>query len=374
MKKIRLLILILVICLLFISCSEKTVQKFSFDPELMSCWGRVDYTSDQMVKLIGSASMIKLEFIGDTCVVFLKNDTPNGLHNFFSIELDGEDLGRIKITGDSITAFPIEIPFERETHTLTICKSTEASNGNIIFGGILCEQLTEIQNTPEVNIEFIGNSITCGMGNDTLDIPCHTDQWYDQHNAYWAYGPIVARALNARFMLSSVSGIGIYRNWNLEDGATMPMVYENRYLNTDNSKKWDFSQIEPEIVSICLGTNDFSDGDGIHERHPFDAGIFTSTYIKFVETVYNHYPDTQIALLSSPMLSGDKSELLLKCLNNVKNHFSRTKYKPIAIFSFDGIVPHGCDYHPDIDDHMQMADQLIPFYQELLGIDGDITD
>ena len=132
MKKIRSLILIPVICLLLISCSEKTVQKFSFDPELMSCWGRVDYTSDQMVKLIGSASMIKLEFIGDTCVVFLKNDTPNGLHNFFSIELDGEDLGRIKITGDSITAFPIEIPFERETHTLTICKSTEESNG-ILF-------------------------------------------------------------------------------------------------------------------------------------------------------------------------------------------------------------------------------------------------
>jgi hypothetical protein len=29
-------------------------------------------------------------------------------------------------------------------------------------------------------------------------------------------------------------------------------------------------------------------------------------------------------------------------------------------------VPHGCDYHPDIDDHILMADQLIPFYQELL--------
>ncbi|HPS14027.1 MAG TPA: GDSL-type esterase/lipase family protein, partial [Prolixibacteraceae bacterium] len=317
--------------------------------------------------LIGSAASVTMQFTGDSCVVYLKNNTPERRQNYFSIEIDGEDLGRTRIEGDSILAIPVTVEPERDIHTLSIFKSTEAANGNIIFCGVSCQLLAEQPALPEKSIEFIGNSITCGMGNDTLDIPCHTDQWYDQHNAYWAYGSIVARALQVNYMLSSVSGIGIYRNWNVEDGPTMPRVYENRYLNTDDSKKWDFSSFTPDVVSICLGTNDLSDGDGIHERHPFDAAVFTSSYIRFIETIYSHYPETQVALLTSPMVTGAKDSLLVHCVADVKHHFDKTSHKPIAVFEFDAITPHGCDYHPTIEDHMEMADQLIPFYQQLLG-------
>lgn len=367
MKQFHLIfILSLLMVFSLASCKEKAPQKFGANDQLIVCSGRIDKTSQNDIILIGSASSVSMQFTGDTCVIYLQNNTPKGLQNYFSLELDGEDLGRTRIDGDSLLAIPVEITYQRDRHKLTIYKSTEAANGNIIFSGVFCESLLEIPEKPTKSIEFIGNSITCGMGNDTTEIPCHTDQWYDQHNAYWAYGPIVARAMNLDFMLSSVSGIGIYRNWNVEDGPTMPMVYENRYLNTDQSKKWDFSQFKPDIVSICLGTNDFSDGDGIHERHPFDSMKFTSTYIKFLEMIYSHYPSTQIALLASPMLSGEKETLLVKCLNDIKDHFGNSDHLPIAILEFEGITPHGCDYHPDIDDHMQMADQLIPFYQQLL--------
>jgi hypothetical protein len=367
MKSIAKLLIILFIAGFISGCEVKAPQKYNAGNNLLTYSGRIDKISSNEVVLIGSAASVSMLFTGDTCVVYLKNNTPNKLHNFISIELDGEDLGRTMLEGDSMIAMPVEIAFKLDKHKLSIYKSTEAANGNVIFGGVLCQQLVEQQGLPEKRIEFIGNSITCGMGNDTLDIPCHTDLWYDQHNAYWAYGSIVARALKINYMLSSVSGIGIYRNWNVEDGPTMPMVYENRYLNTDGSKKWDFSSFTPNVVSICLGTNDLSDGDGIHVRHPFDATIFTSKYIKFLETIYSHYPETQIALLGSPMITGEKDSILIKCLTNVKNHFEGTNHKPITIFQFDGITPHGCDSHPDIEDHMQMAEQLIPFYQQLLG-------
>jgi lysophospholipase L1-like esterase len=367
MKTFTKLVIILSVTLFITGCQDKAPQKYSADNNLLTYSGRIDKISASEVKLIGSASFVSMQFTGDTCVVYLKNNTPNGLQNYVSLELDGEDLGRTRLEGDSMVALPVDIAFPNDQHKLTIYKSTEAANGNVIFAGVLCQQLVEQPVQTEKSIEFIGNSITCGMGNDTIDIPCHTDQWYDQHNAYWAYGPIVARALKLNYMLSSVSGIGIYRNWNVEDGPTMPMVYENRYLNTDASKQWDFSYFTPDIVSIALGTNDFSDGDGIHERHPFDATVFSTNYIKFVETIYSHYPATQIALLTSPMITGEKDSLFIQCLTTVKNHFKGSNHKPIAIFQFEGIAPHGCDYHPDIEDHMQMADQLIPFYQELLG-------
>src|SRR5690606_38403854 len=148
----------------------------------------------------------------------------------------------------------------------------------------------------------------------------------DQHNAYFAYGPRVARALDIDYMLSSSSGIGIYRNWN-SDGPTMPDVYENRYLNTDSIQKWNFKNFSPDLVSICLGTNDLSDGDGIHPRLPFNTEIFTSTYIEFINLVYNYYPNVQIALISSPMVQGEKTNVLNKCLENIKKHFDDKKVK-----------------------------------------------
>jgi hypothetical protein len=44
-------------------------------------------------------------------------------------------------------------------------------------------------------IEFIGDSITCGFGNDESGLPCGKGQWFDQHNAYFAYGSVAARTL-----------------------------------------------------------------------------------------------------------------------------------------------------------------------------------
>ncbi|MBK8391465.1 MAG: hypothetical protein IPL23_20155 [Saprospiraceae bacterium] len=51
---------------------------------------------------------------------------------------------------------------------------------------------------------------------DTSEYPCNSGFYHDQHNAYMAYGPRTARALGLDFVLSSVSGIGIYRTWNME--------------------------------------------------------------------------------------------------------------------------------------------------------------
>ena len=33
-------------------------------------------------------------------------------------------------------------------------------------------------------------------------------------------------------------------------------------------------------------------------------------------------------------------------------------HKPITIFEYEPMTPKGCDYHPDIEDHKIMAQQL----------------
>lgn len=358
-------------CLLFLSfyalaaCkSNARIDAKKLHPTI-GYYGRALANADSNIVLIGSASYIEFGFTGDTCLVWMKNIANEGDHNYVSVEVDDKYTGRRKVEGSRLRSFIITAS-SRQQHTVRIYKATEAANGQVVVERIEGKAIRKLPHPARPKIEFIGNSITCGMGND-LEIPCGQGKWYDQHNAYWAYGPRLARALQTDFMLSSVSGIGIYRNWN-SDGPVMPQVYEGAHLNIDSTLRWDFTRYIPDIVSICLGTNDFSDGDGSHERLPFDSAIFIQRYVSFVNTIYSHYPHTQIALLTSPMLSGPKAALLLACLNSIRATLTmQHSDKPlIKIFPFAAMQPKGCSHHPDIHDHQLLAEQLTPFFKGLL--------
>lgn len=329
--------------------------------------GRVEHLAKNQTLLIGSASSVSFNFTGNKCEISLKSVDSYEHHNYVSIELDGNYIGRIKVEKGETKLYPIPISKDVHEHNLTIYKATEASNGAVLFEGTNAN-LTQIQHQKKKKIEFIGNSITCGMGNDTKEIPCGTGEWFDQHNAYWAYGPILSRSLKVDFLLSSVSGIGMYRNWNDEhiEEAIMPEVYENLYLNKDRTKPYDFS-FQPDIVSICLGTNDLSEGDGTKLRLPFNEDNFVTNYIDFIKTVYKHSPKTRIVLLNSPMVSGERNVTFMACLKKVIAAFENDKkHKKIELFEYQPMQPKGCGSHPDIDDHKAMAVQLESFFKKIL--------
>ncbi len=368
MKSSPFFILLLAVAFLF-SCEQKTFHQLSADHPQIRYSGRIDFVNPKEPVLIGSASYLEFIFEGDSCQIMVKKLNPGDEPNYISIELDGSDKGRIRLVEPETETITIQAESESPNHHLKVFKATEAQNNNVSFLDIRTFGLAELPALPDKKIEFIGNSITCGMGNDLTDIPCDAGVWYDQHNAYLAYGPIVARALEAQFMLSSVSGIGIYRNWN-NPGPVMPDVYENMYLNTDEAKKWDFNSYTPDLVSICLGTNDMSEGDGSYDRPPFDTTEYVNAYIDFVKVVYKKYPEAQVCLLNSPMVRNENGALLTRCLRNVSEAIN-TQFpgrKPIRVFKFPtAIEPHGCSYHPDANDHQQMAAALMPFYKEVMG-------
>ncbi|RZJ70503.1 SGNH/GDSL hydrolase family protein [Flavobacterium sp.] len=326
--------------------------------------GRTEIDKNGNVVLIGSGASVSFYFASDKCSVTL--ESPSG-HNYVSVELDGKYVGRFRIEGESKDyRIPVKRPSKR--HTIRIFKATEASNGTVIFKGAKADKITKFRFWAKKKVEFIGNSITCGMGNDAVDYPCGTGEWYDQHNAYWAYGPVLSRSLKFDFLLSSVSGIGMYRNWNDEhkDEANMPDVYGNLYLNKDSSKRFD-NFFQPDVVSICLGTNDLSDGDGKKTRAAFDEKKYVENYIQFIKTVYMRYPKTRIILLTSPMVSGQKNATLVKCLKLVIASFKDdSAHKSIELFEYKPMSPKGCGNHPDISDHIEMAKQLEPVFNKLL--------
>jgi lysophospholipase L1-like esterase len=336
----------------------------------ISFQGRIVLDRNGNIELISSASFVGFLFEGDSCNVLLQNIATPGNNNYVALEIDGEYSGRLKVSDNEIKNFSIKSQNKLSPwHSLRIYKATEAANGIVIFHGVKAQKLKQLEVKNTLKIEFIGNSITCGMGNDIQLLPCGSDKWYDQHNAYWSYASITARALKADFMLSSISGAGMYRNWN-SDGPTVPVQYKSAYLRMDSLRQWNFKSFIPDIVVIALGTNDLSKGDGILPRLPFDSTSFIREYITFIGTIYSNYPAAKIILLTSPMISDERAEVLFSCLKMIKTKATK-QYpgrKEIGIFRFSAVPSTGCSGHPTIEEHKMMAAQLLPYLQEV--VDG----
>lgn len=357
-----------VLCwVLFVGCAaakKQPAETDSLPAAALRPFGRTLINKDQNLELIGSASHFGIRFEGTECRILVS--LPAGLdHNYLQYELDGVYQKRVRVSAND--SAPVVLTASTGgTHEAWIYKATEAQTGSVVIQSITANDPKPIQRPSLPLIEFIGNSITCGAAADTSEVPCGAGVYHDQHNAYMAYGPRVARTLGANFLLSSVSGIGIYRNWN-SNGPAMPEVYENTTFQP-NGPLWNFSLYAPTIVSIALGTNDFSRGDGKQERLPFDSAKFVRGYMAFVESVKAKYPKAQIALLSSPMINGEARALLQRCLLAVKHGVDALNKpaKPVAVYFLNPMQAKGCSGHPSVDDHRILAEELTPFFRKLL--------
>ncbi|WP_347159403.1 SGNH/GDSL hydrolase family protein [Pontibacter chitinilyticus] len=359
-----LLAVLSLLCLRCTSLKKSTADATVLPATELKPYGRYRVNEAKQLELISSASHIGFSFEGKEARLFAS--APDAAsHSYLQYELDGIYQGRIKVDG---TGAPLVIAAPSAgRHTVWFYKTTEAHTGPLVIGKVTGPNVQPLQETAAPLIEFIGNSITCGAAADASEVPCGTGVYHDQHNAYMAYGPRVARALHANFVLSCVSGIGAYRNWN-SNSPTMPEVYEKVDFQETTPQQWDFSTFTPEIVSIALGTNDFSEGDGKKERLPFDSARFVNSYVRFVQLVKSKYPKAHIALLSSPMLHATSKQTLEHCLTAIKQQVDAAypSDRPVALHFFEPMQARGCAGHPSVEDHGIMAAELVPFFRDLL--------
>lgn len=356
---------LIVICCLYLSCNkaeQKKLNYYSAKSEIFNYQGRSLKLTDSIAGLVGSASSVEFNAKGDSIIILVEAKNPP--RNYITISINDEYKGRYVLQSDSIHKITLKLP-NKDFNKIGVYKATEAFNGEILFHGVEAEEIAAVNEDKKYLIEFIGDSITCGALSDDSDVPCDKGEYLDKHNAYLAYGPRIARAMNSNYILSCYSGIGMYRNWNDErENPIMPQVYENLYLNEDTLKPYSF-ELKPDLVSICLGTNDMSEGDGQKERLPFNPEKYVANYINFIKKVYGHYPNTKILLLNSPMVDGKGNDILVDCLEKVQE-FYKKENKNISIAKFDQLYVGGCGYHPSVEDNKEMANYLLPYYKEIL--------
>jgi lysophospholipase L1-like esterase len=251
-------------------------------------------------------------------------------------------------------------------HTVALSKATEGQNGHERLLAFYTNELLMADTLPTRRIEFIGNSITVGYGADPVPVACKTGTWYDASHSWLAYGPIVARRVNAQWMLSAISGIGMVRNWN-SPGPVMPQVYDGVYMEyADSLTRWDYTRYVPDLVVVALGTNDFSDGAGPTPRPPLDGDAFVRSYVAFVARVRANYPNARIIIADSPMLDEARKTRQAEYLRRVLSERADAGDTRIARLSMAGHFTSGCDGHPDLAEQARMAEELEPSVRMLM--------
>jgi hypothetical protein len=214
-------------------------------------------------------------------------------------------------------------------------------------------------------MEFIGNSITCGYGNEGPNKECKFSA--SNENGYMAYGAITARAFNAEYCAVAFSGKGIYKNYDESMEETIPELYD-RALTFKENVQWDFKKYIPEVVVINLGTNDFA------HSNP-DSAAFVGKYEEFVKTIRKNYPQAHIICINGPMMNdqwpaGSKALSTLKrYVNGMVDRFNKSGDAKIYSFflSPHGALGYGCDWHPNIRQHVKSAGELTKFIKEKTG-------
>lgn len=337
----------------FLSANASAEQKknkdglsfYAADHPRIQYTGRIDFTNPKLPRFWQPGVYISIRFSGNYCEIIINDEVLWGKnHNYLEIVVDGVEK-RIQ-TGSAHDTIVVASGLAEGIHTLQVVKNTEANIGYLELAGIRCKKLLRPDHKPFRKMECIGNSITCGTGSDMSVIPCGRGAWQDQHNAYLSYGAVTARELKAQYHLSAVSGIGLMHsccNMNI----IMPAVFDKISMRNDTIR-WNFGRYQPDVVTVCLGQN-----DGIQ-----DSAAFCNNYIFFLNSLRSYYPRATFILLSSPMADEKLRGFMQSSITAVIKKLQSAGEKKLFSYFFNRQYSHGCDGHPDINEHRLIAGEL----------------
>ena len=365
-------------------------MKVKPDSETMKIMGRTTQVGD-ILYLGFSASYLEFETVADTIRVTMCTDEvmpEESLLGWFAVYLDDAALPAVRRAltkpEETFVIFQEErarrvkvrlVKMSEAAFGLVGVKEFEITGGSDETGVVRARTKNDacVVKTPDRphRIEVIGDSITCGYGNEgVLNRDTFTTA---QENPEEAYAVLTANALNADYQLVSWSGIGVITNWIPEDvnepleEILMPELYPYRDKRLCEKlglplTRWDSAPFLPELVILHLGTNDDSYVRKIPERQAY----FAEKYYAFLEQVHEQNP--QAAILCALGVMGQNL-----CEEEERQTERFAKAHPDVRISYlvlpeqdeaDGI---GADSHPSKRTHQKTAAVLTRKVKEFMG-------
>ena len=334
--------------------------------------GRFESIEGEAMRFGWSGSQIMARFEGPMLRIRLKNesigkdrmDQPH--RSFYQVRID-DDVQILEATNGQ-GEYLLADSLSEGPHTFRLFKRTEASTGIGIFEGLELakgKKLLPLQQGSDRQIEFIGNSITCGYGNegDRRDCPFTPAT----ENAWMSYASITARKLDAEHSMISYSGRGVVQNYDKSREGTLPQIWKRNYPQSEKTYKSNTWQ--PDLVIINLGTNDFA-----HENPVEDD--FVGTYTSFLQEIRRAYPACKILCLTGPMMTDGNAR---KPLSTLKAYLTKAIEQSglEEVYRFDlttqGPLGYGCDWHPNVAQHVLNAEELAGYIGDMMGWARDYT-
>lgn len=306
--------------------------------------------------------------------VFVKEEKDNEVS--YGAVTDNEPYKRFCLDKDEAEYVLYESDKEK-TVTVTLIKYSEAEYAacGIKWIETDSEEILPPPADKKLKIEMIGDSITCGYGNEGGVEQTQHDT--SKENPMGAYSLLTATHLDADVNVIAWNGKGVITAYIGEDSLKVkdedwlvPMLYEytdagcERYylhIPKDKWEKWDSSRFVPDIITIYLGTNDASYTDNGASRNE----EFITGYTKFLEKIRSMNHGIPILCMLGTMdkrlcSSVEKAVELFNSKNNTNNVY----YLELPLQDeADGL---GINWHPTVKTHRKTAGLVEKKIKEIL--------
>jgi lysophospholipase L1-like esterase len=341
------------------------------DPNIQYA-GRISFTNPERPAWNFPGIQIVAAFEGTSLRMLAKPRS-----GYFVAQVDQAEPFKVAFRGERDSVVTLATALPNGVHMVRLMYAIEGYEFFPEFWGFVLDKgckLVEAPALPTRKIEFIGNSITCGYGNEGLKKEEGFD--YATENHYYSYASITARNLEAQHWVVARSGIGAYRNYagpktgNPESNMLAQYEYvgyawkpDLRKEATFLSEKWDFNRYQPDVICINLGTNDLSTPN-------YDLKLLKQNYQQLLKTVRQHNPKAKIVFLTGTMLGKKESDIQQKILDEVTAEAQKAGDKEVYRFDMSPIAGdewYGNDYHPNIYEDEKMAGELTAYLRSLMN-------
>ncbi len=335
---------------LFIPASNTTINYY----------GRFDFSVADQARFNWSGSIIEASFTGTSIGIELVDGNTD-----YDIEIDGKQHSILRTT--STTKYSISTSLTNTTHTIRVMQRSENHwNANVFKGFYVADGngLVALPKSQSRKIEFIGDSWTAGYGNESPSRDCNDAQLRQYTNANKSFSKLTADAFHAECMALAWSGAGIVRNYgeSTKKSASPYPVYYDKTLGAV-SGTWDFTKWKPDLVFICLGTNDFST-----QPYPDDT-MYINGYNALLSRVHTNYGNVPVILAGTS--NGPMNNLVQSIVNAQKTTYNHPN---TYYFQFpESQTLSGCHYHPSVADHQLDSKEIVKSIITNIGWDTAVS-
>ncbi len=302
--------------------------------------------------------------------------------------VDGEQQKKEMVRQKEIT-FQVPESTGKEV-TIRVLKLSESYPSTIGIKPFSVPEGGTIQPTEakKYKIEFIGDSITCGVGVEAVNGTAG-EKDIDKEDITKAYSYKTAQLLDADYSMVSYAGHGVIAGYTGTPGVKdtsngkderLPLVYDKFGKSWSNfiaygdasgnpeTVNWDFSRFVTDVVVVNLGTNDFSycrvNDTSKYEVDAARGEEYVTGYVGFLKTVREKNPKAEIFCVVGPG-GGPMDPYIEKAVKQYSEENSDTKVHAFPFGTIEGANAAG-GYHPNEAAHTTTAKKLADFIRPYL--------